>query len=229
MGGQVLARMIDAAGGEAGIDALESLRIVGEMSIKTPAGEMAIRGAQEFVLPDRVRQEMQTPMGQVVMVITPDDAFVNTPMGVQPLPESQREDMLKSMRRNSLVFLKNRTDPSFDARYAGKETVEGVECELIGITYADESILFAVDPSGRITRTTYRGKSPQGVPGEIVTLYSDYRETDGLWFPFMAQSFFNGETQGGMVVHEIAVNHQVDEAMFARPDEAKSAAPAEAQ
>jgi predicted Zn-dependent peptidase len=228
-GGEVLTRMIDAAGGEARIDAVESLRIVGEMSIKTPAGEMAIQGTHEFVLPDRIRQEMQTPMGQISMVITPDDAFVNTPMGVQPLPGSQRDDMLKTMRRTSLVLLKNRTDPAFDVRYAGKETVEGVECELIGITYADESVLFAVDPSGRVLKTSHRGTGPQGVPGEIVTLHSDYREADGLWFPFKEQTLFDGEPAGSTVVQEISVNHQVDEAMFARPDEAKAAAPAEAQ
>ncbi len=228
-GSQVLVRMIDAAGGEARIDAMESLRLVGELTIKTPAGEMAVQGTQEFVLPDRVRQEMTTPMGQISMVITPDDAFVNTPMGVQPLPGSQRDELLKSMRRNSLVLLKSRTDPAFEARYAGKETVEGAECDRIGVTYAGESILFVVDPSGRILKTSFRGKNAQGVPGEVVTFYSDYREADGLWFPFTARRLFNGEAEGGMVLHEVSVNHQVDEAMFARPAEAKAGGAVEAQ
>jgi len=214
----VFAKMMAGTGDDATIDAVKNLRFVANMSVKTPQGEMQVKATRIYLLPDHIKQELQTPMGSVSMVVSPTDAFMGTPMGVQILPGSQKEDLLKSARRLQIAFLQARKDPTFSARYAGSETIEGVKCEQVTATWGGETIVFAVDAaSGRLVRTSFQGRGPQGVPGEVVTFYTDYREAGGLTFPFKARQLFGGEPLTSTEILEIGVNEQIDAAQFSRP------------
>jgi len=214
----VFAKMLSATGDEATVDAVKSLRFVASLTAMTPQGEMELKTTQIVQFPDRIRQDMQTPMGAITMVASPDDAFVSSPMGVQPLQGSRKEELLKSGRRMQIAILQARKSPDFSVRYAGGETIEGVKCDKIAVTAGGETTVMAVDAgTGRLVRSSRQGAGPQGVPGEVVTFYSDYREASGLSLPYAAKQLFNGEELSSIHIHEIGVNEHIDAAQFARP------------
>ena len=66
-------------------------------------------------------------------------------------------------------------------------------------------------------RALVTSREPLGVPGEVVTFYSDYREAGGLTFPFKARQLFGGEPLTSTEILEIGVNEQIDAAQFSRP------------
>ena len=131
-------------------------------------------------------------MGTMTVVVTPEGAFMKGPQGTMPLPESQREDMLKEIRRDLLALLKMRKDSSFRAIATGTETVEGMKVEKVSIELMGDSTVLGIDPdSGHIVMMTFRGKKPMaGTPGEVVRTFTDFRDIDGLMIPFKTASTF---------------------------------------
>ena len=219
-GKTLFSKMIDALGGPAAVDAIKAVRNVSTSTVKTPQGEMSIKVVSTLAMPDRMRQELQTPMGQMVRVISGVDGFMNTPMGAQPMPDSQRAEMGKGMRRQPIVMAQHRNDTDFKTQHLGSDEVDGVKVEVVLVTIAgDETRLFIDPATGRVLRQAYRGQS-QGAPGEFIANYSDFKQVSGVTFAFKTEVTMNGEPVQSSVSEEIALNPQVDAAMFAKPDEA---------
>ena len=145
-------------------------------------------------------------------------------MGLQNLEDSQRVNVLKSIGRLPFVVLQRRAQAGFSARFAGAETVDGKNVDLLSLAVDGDTIRYAIDrDSGRIVRATYRGKGPSGEPGEIVSFFSDFKEAGGLTLPFKTRQTFGGEPLATSEVQEIVVNAPVDDSQFARPIAAASA------
>jgi hypothetical protein len=215
---------VDAVGGAEKVDAVKNLKITAQISMVSPRGEMQVKSSSLYVLPDRIRQEMVTPMGTMAMVVTPAEAFMNTPMGVQAMRDSQKADLVKGLNRELVVLMQKRADADFSVTYAGSDDVDGVKAEMIVVTHKGETVRYSMDPaSGRILKAAYKGTGPGGVPGERTSRYSDFREVAGLSVPFKSEILFNGEPAGSMVVEEITVNVPVDESTFVKPVAAAAA------
>ncbi|HEY3177073.1 MAG TPA: pitrilysin family protein [Candidatus Polarisedimenticolia bacterium] len=216
-GKSLFARVIEGLGGAAAIDSVKAIRTVSANTVKTAQGEMTIKVVSTLALPDRIRQELDTPMGMMVRVVSGAEGFMNTPMGPQPMPDSQRTDMGKAIRRLPIVMAQHRNDPDFKVQHAGQEEVEGTKVEALVISGGGEEVKILVDPStGRILRQIYRGQSQAG-PGEFVATFSDFRAVSGLTLPFKSQVTMNGEPMQSSVSEEIAVNPAVDATIFAKP------------
>lgn len=217
-GAAILDKVLGAFGGAEKVDGVRTMRIVANSVNVTPNGEVAMRATQTHALPDRMRQEMASSMGSMTAVVTPSDGWVATPRGVQPLPESRRADLLKSMKRDPIVVLQRRKGPGFAAVHEGSETVEGTAADLLAVTVDGETVRWAVDPaSGRILKAAYKGFGPGGVPGDRASFYADFREAGGLVLPYRARLTFDGGPMGSVEVQEIVVNPPVEETAFARP------------
>ena len=216
--GKILfAKMIDALGGAAAVDAVKTVRTVSNSTVRSPQGELSIKVVSTLALPDRMRQELQTPMGQMVRVIAGAEGFMDTPMGAQPMPDSQRAEMGKGIRRQPVVLAQHRNDADLKMQYLGADDIGGVKVEVVLVTMAGDDTKLFIDPAtGRVLREAYRGQSQAG-PGDFVADYSDFREVSGMTFPFKTQVTMNGEQVQSSLSEEIALNPHVDGAMFAKP------------
>lgn len=215
----LLAGLLEASGGAAAVDALESIAKTGETVAVTPQGEMSIKTKDVVAFPDSMRQEMVLPFGTIITVITQDDAFLNTPGGVQPMPESQRDDSVKSMRRNPLFLLKARNDENLVVAAMGQEEFAGQAADMLHVEYMGDTATLALDPeSSQCLGMKFQGKNFTGAPGEMVQVFSDYREVNGLQVPFKVVSTYNGEPFLDTTLTEITVNGPITEDTFARPE-----------
>lgn len=223
-GRAILDKVVAAVGGAAKVDAVKSMSLSGGISVVTPQGEFQLTATRIFALPNRLRMEMNTPMGKQTQVVTPADAFVESARGAQPMTGDQKADGLKSLRRELIPLLQARKDADTKVIFTGMETVDGVECEMITVMLGSDNVRFAVEPaSGRITMASYQGKNMMGVPGEITTTFSGYREVDGISLPFTAKQKFNGEPMMSFEVKECTINGAIDEAGFKMPATAAAA------
>ncbi|HZI93900.1 MAG TPA: pitrilysin family protein [Patescibacteria group bacterium] len=212
------ARMVEALGGEAAVDSVKSLRTVASATRKTPMGEMEVKVTSIIALPDHLRQEMSLPQGQVVIVMSGNEGFLNTPMGIQALPDSQRAEFGRGLKRQPWFIAQHRNDPEFKVQLAGQETVEGAATDVLLVSLAGDDIKMFVDSAtGRVVRESYRSQGPAG-PGEVVASFSDFRKVSGLTFPFKSVRTMNGEPQDSGTTQEITVNPQYDAALFAKPE-----------
>jgi zinc protease len=206
----LLGKVVDALGGVERARAIKTLRQKSAHQVKTPQGEMKIEADTLIALPDRLRNELRTPMGSMSQVITADAGFLDGPMGRHELPASQRESALKELRTSPLVVAQHIDDPKLTVRSAGTEKVGETEAALLDLSYDGAEVRWCVDPkSGRILRSASRVASPQGPVEQVVEL-SDWRAVDGFQFAFARALRRDGEDGGSVAVQEIQVNPPVD-------------------
>ncbi len=216
-GKALLAKSVAAMGGAARVGAVKDVTTKGKATMKTPQGEMELGVSSVLVFPDRISQEMKTPMGGITQVATSAGAFVVTPMGTQDLPGSQREEMLKQVRRHPLFLGQKAEDPKLSASAAGKEKIGEVSVEILDLTYEGIDVRWFLDSaSGRLLRASYAGTGPAG-PTTVVVDYSDFRPVEGLTIPFLQEISQNGQKVQTFKIEELRVNAGADPKAFEKP------------
>ncbi len=220
-GRALLAKAAEAMGGAARLQSVKSIQQKASMRMKTPQGDMSVDAESLQVFPDRPRQTLRTPMGEMTSVLSPEASFVSMPMGTRDMPASQKENAIKELRTNPLALAQRGGDPAVSARLSGTEKIGEVEARILELSVEGSDVRWFVDPaSGRILRSTSRTMGPAG-PAEQVLDYSDWRTVDGVAFAFKHTITRNGEDAGSIELLEVKLNPEVDPALFEKPAEAK--------
>ncbi len=221
-GQTLLAKAVDGFGGAAALDGVTSYVANGQTMVKTPQGEFTLQTKETLVPPDRFRQDMTLPMGQMAVVIAGPEAFMITPQGEQPMPASMRQQAEEQLAHVPLLLLRQRTQPGFEAAAAGEGKSGDTATALLAITFKGRTSTFGIDPqSGRVLTVSFRGAGPDGVPGDMVHTFSDFRPAGGLTVAFAQSTTLNGESSATSTLSAVTINAAVDDALWKR----KSATP----
>src|SRR5690606_37651512 len=119
-GRALVEKAVAGMGGAAALDGVRAYREVASVAVTSPQGEMALDATATIALPDRVRQDMTTPMGRISMVIAGDTAAAIMPDGAaRSLPAPQRDQIRQQVRQSPVVLLQARAQPGFSAAVVG--------------------------------------------------------------------------------------------------------------
>jgi zinc protease len=219
-GKRLVARAVKAMGGAARIDAVKSLHQAGPINLNMGDTEMAIPTRLVIDYPDRMRVEIATIAGRIVRAISPDDSFVQTSQGTQPMTEEVRRQFEEQMYRDVLMVLKFRTDPEFRPVAKGTKEVEGNTVELVDVHCRGVGSTLGIDPeTGHLLTISYPGQHPRvDAPGEFVTVFSDFRDVNGVMYPFSRHVSFNGEPSSSFVSESVEIDAPLDDALFRAAD-----------
>ena len=208
--GMALVRKVAQFVGNVG--AIQTLGRTGTMTMKGPQGEMQADITSVIRYPDAQRMVMKMPMGEITRVITPEAAFMITPMGTQDLPGSQRDSALSEMRSDLVTVLKNIDNPKYTFTATGTEGTASV----VEIAADGSSVKWHIDPAtGRLLRTISRATMP--VPGDVMTEYVEWKQFGGVNLPVVAVVTRNGEKTGEVRIANVEVNPAVDAKSFVKP------------
>ena len=215
----LIEKAVQAMGGAARVDSVRTIEQKGMATVSAGGQSIDVKTSNFIAFPDRLRQDMVTPMGTMTSVLTPKAAFAVSPRGAQPLPDSRRADLEKSLLRHPLALLQARRQPDFKALATGTGTADGKAVELVSDERRGEVVTLALDAaSGQLVSITYRGTGATGTPGEIVQTFSDWRTVDGISYPFGYASTFDGQPQMSAKAESLAVDAPVNEADFTMPE-----------
>ena len=146
-GRALVSKAVDAMGGAAAIDGVKAYREETTVAATTPQGEIELQSTVLVAPPDRVRQELVTPMGAMTMTIAGASGTVQGgPQGSMPLPETQRTQMLKQVQRSPIFLLQRRGQPGFKAVAAGEGTVGGTAVTLVRVEVDGDAMTLGIDP-----------------------------------------------------------------------------------
>ena len=220
-GRALLARVVESMGGAAKLKTVKAVQQKASMRMKTPQGDMSVEAESLLVFPDKQRQTMRTPMGEMTSVLSPEASYVSMPMGTREMPASQKESALKELRTNPLALAQRADDPAVTARDAGNEKIGEVEARILDLSVEGSEVRWLVDPaSGRILRSSSRTMGPAG-PAEQAMDYSDWRMVEGVAFAYKRTIRRNGEDAGAIELTEVKLNPEVDLKLFEKPAEPK--------
>lgn len=216
-GQALVAKAVEGLGGAAAIDGITTYQASGQAVVKTPQGDLTITSKETLVFPDRFRQDMTLPFGEVSIVMAGADAFMVSPQGEQPMPASMRERAEDQISRVPLLLLRQRTQPGFEAVAAGEGKTGDTVTALVTVTFKGKSTTFGVDPkTGRILSSAFRGAGPDGVPADVLQTFADFRPAGALTLPYSQTTAMNGETNATATMSAVTLNQPVDEGVWKR-------------
>ena len=217
-GRELIAKAVEGIGGAQRLDALSTYRSEMAMEATMPQGSMALKAKAAIALPDRLRWELTLPFGTMVQVLNGDASFAQSPQGTTSMPEAQRIQLRRALRRLAPVLLQHRDAAGFTAVATGAAEVDGTLVERVHVEIDGDANTLGIDPeTGRILSITYRGSSMMGAPGELEERYSDFREVDGLTLPFASVTTFNGEPMMSGTVQSTELDAAVADSEFEKP------------
>lgn len=219
-GRALIEKAVAAFGGPAAVDAVKGIEVRGRGTRRVQAEDMPVTIRTVMQFPDRYYQELTLPMGTMKTVLGPASAFIVAGEGALPLPEGERQSILKLMHRNLLAVLQARRQPGFEAVVVGTDTVDRVPVKLVRVTRGSDTITLGIDPaSGELRQTRFEsgGATPTGL---LVVTYSDYRPIDPiltLRYPARAVGLMDGKPAFSQTVEAVVVNPRVEETLFQQP------------
>jgi hypothetical protein len=206
-------KVLDFVGGKDAVDKVQAVRHVGTMSVRTPQGPMDVDVESLTRFPDSHRMTMKTPMGEMIMISTPDAAFMITPAGPQDMPGSQRQSMRSESRQDLLNVLKNVDNPAYTFNLGGIEKIGDINAQILEINADGSTFKWYIDPAtGRILR-----KVAQGRMGEQITDYTEWKNFGGLKLPVAFTITAGGQPSGGGKLTDVQINPPVDPKAFDKP------------
>jgi len=221
-GKALAARVVDSMGGLAKLKSVKSLQadLTEKESESGPATPLHVT----IVFPDRMHVDVQTPQGQISIVVTPDAGFMSAgSLGTQNLPEAQKHESLQQIRRDMIYIGQHLDDSAFVFSAAGTEKIGELETHILDIRSGDMAIRWFVDPeSGHVVRETYQAIGRTG-PFHGQTDLSDWKTNDGITLPAMHRNKEDGSDSSVVEFTRVQFNPPIDAKLFQEPaSESKS-------
>ncbi len=223
---EIIEKYLKAIGGKEKIAALKSVKMTGKGKAQgqefpfsqTQGG----KGEQKFVLNIQGKEFTQFAFDGTTGWST---NFMT--MKAEKMETEDSENMKREAGDFPETFL-DYVKKGYKIALEGKEKVEGTECFKIKLTKKtmlvegkeEENIVYYFFDTENfvplVSQTTGKKGQMKGVKTE--TIYSDYQEVNGLYFPFSISQKANGQVQFTSVIEKIELNVAVDAKEFAFPE-----------
>jgi hypothetical protein len=218
---QILAKYVEALGGQAGIDKMKTLVMKGTY---TGVSGAALPYEVDMTAPDKFYINVAAQQGTIERGFDGKAAWQKGPRGVSELMNPVLDDL-----KSTFLFYRNiKLKEQFTRLRGGrKDKIGDRDVIVVNGTTADnrrEQLFFDAETGLLLRRISYT-ETPIGViPSQID--FEDYRDVDGVKIPFTVKV---SSVEPGLVstrnYNEIKLNAPVDDSKFKMPAAAKSATP----
>ena len=214
---EILAAAVDAHGGLEKLQAVKNIVMEGHTTANSPTGPQ-IEGTSYYVYPDKFRQDLKMPQGEMAYVFDGTSGFVLTPMGVQPIPPQMAATFKNAVFQEPLWLLTNLSQNDIPIQYAGTEDVQGKPTSILLLPQPSGEMmkLFVSEDTHYIVKIAYPDSS-QGITVNRETLLNDYRDVDGVKVAYHAVQNIDGQLFSESRITRITLNAELEESLFQEP------------
>ena len=212
---EIVAAAIQAHGGLEKLQAVKNVVLNANITYKPLTGPMDMNVVMSQVYPDKIRQDMNSPRGKASVVFDGESTVFISPFGVQRMPQETTVQMKDAIFIETVPLLIHLSQKNVTFRYSGTEDVNGIKYSvlLLDMPSGEMLNLFINEETHLIARTVYQ-QTQHGVTANLETVHSDYREVEGVMFPFSHVQYLDEEQHTKINVSTLKVNSEIDESLF---------------
>ncbi len=211
-GMSLLKKSLAALGGVEKLKQVTNFQLMMEATQVTPMGEMTMDGTMSVVLPDKVNMTLNTPQGEITMIINTDKGMMKSPTGSMPMPPQQRESILSNVKHDPIYIAQNLD--KFDVQFVGKTTFgENPALDLLVREGEDTYHLYLNPETYYLLGLSSQEMTQQG-PGRVDQFYSDYKNFGGIQFSTKSVVMVGDKKQSESNVKDIKLNVDFEDALF---------------
>ena len=216
---EILAAAVEAYGGIEKLKAVKNVVADMQTTTHTPMGQMDLKVVLYQVYPGKMRQNIVTPQGEVSIVFDGEAAFALSPMGAQPLPPEMTTSLTNAAFRDTVPLLIHLTQNDVPVQYTGTEELDGKPTDVLLVKQPSGEMVkvFISEETHYVVKLAFR-ETEQGATLDKETLFSDFREVEGVKFAFHVVQNVNGELYTDNRVKSVKLNTEFDESLFQVPE-----------
>jgi len=214
---EIIAKNIQARGGETKLKSFQTVRITGKITM----GSFNAGMVQEVKRGNKVREETIIQGMTAIQAYDGKTAWQVTPFEGRKDPDLLSEDDRKSLVENAdiegqLVDYKNK---DHRAELMGHDLVEGTDCYKIRLSLSNgDTKIYYIDTDSFLELKVETERNIRGTIRYEETLYGDYERVDGVFFPMAIEMGKKGESQHAkLTVGKVEINVPADDSIFAIP------------
>lgn len=217
-GRDLFRKAVEAAGGAAAFHNIKTVERKLVTMVLNGDGSFPVKVDLTIKMPDKMRINLQTPMGSVTQLVIGPDAWLITPDGANPAPDQMKTEIIAGMWREFTVLFAQSENPALQVSYVGSDQVKDRKAEVIQISPKDGRSfkLYLDSETNQPLKTVFDSMSADG-PVKTEQTFSDYRDVSGLKLPFRSAASHNGLKAQDSTVDEILINPTLDESQFEPP------------
>ena len=211
-GKELMATLQQAVGGADKLAAITDVTRISTVQMVTPQGTMTVEQNTQWLAPSTLRQVQKLPFGSMTVYSDGQSGWLSSPQGMQQMPPPVIQQVRGSLLRNPVrLWIADRQE-GWTVNAVGQWVVEISDG-------AGQSVRVELDPtSGLPVKETYSTVQLSGPPSQVEETFSDWREVDGIQFPFATHMTRDGENYADVKLSEIQVNTGLTEAaLSAKP------------
>jgi hypothetical protein len=219
---ELLAKNLEAKGGGAALNAIQTIRFEGRMLVNQ--GQIELIYTQTMKRPGKVRSDAVLQGMTLVQAYDGTSGWKIYPFQGRKDPEKMSADESKSMIEDAEIGgpLVDWKAQGKTVTYLGTEDVEGTAAHKLQVVRknGDTSYVY-LDPDHFLEIRIIAQRVEQGAKIEVETDLGEYEKVSGVFFPFSIESGGKGSTDKQKIVIEKGeANIPVDDAIFPFPKSA---------
>jgi len=224
----IIGKYIQASGGIAKIQALQTLRRTGKY---TGGGGFEAVVIQENKRPTSVREEFSIQGMTGINAYDGRDGWKIEPWQGKRDPESLGEDEMHGILDDADFDgpLVNYQAKGNKVEFQGTEQIEGSDAYKLKVTRPNGDVSFYyLDTEYYVPIRIDTQRMIRGAPQEFETSLGDYKQVNGVYLPFSSESGAKGSSstdRGKITYDKIEANVPLDNARFTRPGQGGGARP----
>ena len=219
---EVIAKHLEARGGEAKIKAVQSMKMTGKMTMG-PGIEAPI--TLEMKRPASVRLDITFQGNIGTQAYDGKTGWGISPMSAKKDPEPMSAEDIKDMEEQGDMDgpLVDPKAKGHKVELMGKEKVEGSDAYKLKVTLKTGDIRYIyIDADSYLELKAEAKRTVRGSEVETESVSSDYKEVGGLILPHTVQQGAKGQPQKQTItVDKIELNLPIDDARFKMPEAKK--------
>jgi hypothetical protein len=211
---------IEAKGGFAALERVGSYSVEDSIWVQ-PGGDIVPGTRKVFVrFPDRYREELAIAALQgrgVIQVVDGKDVWRDQLGRVKTASETRRQDLLGRLWMDGLRVFHRYGEPGAQAFIVDPEVIGDVTLDGFQISSPDGYwVRLYLHPQSRlVVKRTASQPTDQGVL-QTEELFTDYRPVEGVFVPFIAATYLDGEWSTEIHTLSIDFNPELPEDLFER-------------
>jgi outer membrane lipoprotein-sorting protein len=214
---EIIAKYVAKIGGMEKVQAAKTLRQTGKF---IGGGGFEARVVDEIRRPNVQRNEFTFQGMTGVSAFDGKAGWKTEPWGGKKDVESLSEDELKSYLDGDFdESLINYKEKKIKVEYLGKDEFEGSDVFKLRATLPSGTVkTYYLDTDYYVPIKVEVKRIVRGAEVESESIIGDYKEVNGVYYPFSYESGPKGSTNKAKIVYEkIEVNVPLDDARFSRP------------
>lgn len=219
-GRELLELAVNAAGGAARIDGVNSYRQTIEKIEESGGKKYNTANSLTIAFPDRFRIDESWGDSSWGEAVSKDRGFFLGNDDRGSLCPEQVRAVKRIVNRNPLVILKARNQPGFFAAAQGEGKVGDAKVERVVVAFDGTTTTLGIDPAtGRILSITHPGRGPRLTLGIMDKSISESKTIDGVTLPWTWRVSFDGDVGAAVDVAltRLEINPALADGVFMQP------------